>query len=205
VLSSAHKINQASIAYEKALEHCADESSRAMVSFFFAGHLSRKAYDPKRALVLARKAHRQLSLPDTSILLGNLLDWNRRFKEGQQYLGEALDRASGRQRLIVLTALVDSWRRWSEKTLADDRRPADAAQRAYDGFVLGTDEIESGTLDDRLADSVVECALAYVRCCLVRTADTGRRVGALLEIASRISQRPNVYRFAAAGHTSLLS
>ncbi|MEU7883982.1 NB-ARC domain-containing protein [Microbispora bryophytorum] len=164
LLSSHGHVDQASAIYRSALRK-ADEVGRAVVSYFFAGHLGRKAHDPQTALPYAQAAHAYFQSPDTAQLLGTTLMWLGEFPKAQEQLEWALDRLASRGRLylITLTLLIGSWHRWSEHLLDAERRPVEAAQKAYAGFSLGIRELRSGTYDLKLAESTLESAKSLLR------------------------------------------
>ncbi|MFD9125856.1 NB-ARC domain-containing protein [Kitasatospora sp. NPDC059571] len=164
ILSQRDQVDQATSLYRSALRQ-ADEAGKPIVSYYFAGHLAGRAHDVASALPLAKEAHDNLATPDTAQLLGKVLLWSRKYEESQIYLEWALDNLEGRGklRLIILTTLVDSWRRWSESLLDEDRRPLEAAVKAAAGFSLGLSEIDSGAWDIRLAENSLESAVMFLR------------------------------------------
>ncbi|WP_428954610.1 hypothetical protein [Streptomyces sp. cg35] len=164
ILSQNEQIEQASSIYRSALRK-ADEAGAAIVKYYFAGHLAGRAHDVEAALPLAEAAHEHLRTADTAQLLGKINLWARNYEESQVHLEWALDNMTGRGRLrlIILTSLVDSWRRWSESLLEDDRRPIEAAHKASAGFSQGIRELDSGAWDKRLAEMLLESANAFLR------------------------------------------
>lgn len=170
ILSSAGQVEQASAVYRSAL-HKADEEGVAVVSYFYAGHLGRKANDPERAIEFARTAHNYFNSSDTAQLLGNFLIWLNRFEDGQAYIERAFEEGVGKSKLIALTSLIDSWRRWAEYTLHEDRRPMEAAHKALAGFSLGAKEIRSGTRDIKLGGAVLESISIFFRAVTSRGVD----------------------------------
>lgn len=159
LLSAQNYISQPIAVYKNALTKArADENTEgvAVISFYLAGHLSRAASEPDEALPYARAAHDHFDISETAQQLGKILTWLGEFKDAQMYLEKALDSAEGKTKLITITSLVESWRRWGEKLLAQEHRPLDAAHKAYAGFSIGWREIRSGTFDKRLTESVLE-------------------------------------------------
>ncbi|WFE33944.1 hypothetical protein [Micromonospora sp. WMMD975] len=161
--SARGQVDQATAMYRSALRRAENEESRAIVSHFFAGHLARKAHDPDQALEFAKRAHEHFGSSDTGQQLGVIFVWSRRFQEGQEHLESALELATGRSRLITLTALVESWRRWAEFLMDHHRQFADAANKSYAGFSLGIRELRSGVVDLRLAAAVLESAAMFIK------------------------------------------
>ncbi|MFG1619931.1 NB-ARC domain-containing protein [Nonomuraea wenchangensis] len=166
ILSANAQVDPATSAYLSALRK-ADDEGKAVVSHFLAGHLARKAHEPDRAIQYARMAHKYFNTAETAQSLGNYLVWVREFEEGQAYLETALEQAEGRVRLITLTALVDSWRRWAEYLFDHEHKVAEAAQKAIAAFRTGYTEICLGVHDRRLAGAVLESVNTYLRCITV--------------------------------------
>lgn len=164
ILSQNDQIDQATSLYRSALRK-ADEVGKPVVSYYFAGHLAGRAHDVDAALPLANSAHEYFQTADTAQLLGRINLWARRYEKSQVYLEWALENVSGRGRLrlIILTSLVDSWRRWSESLLEDDRRPVEAAHKASAGFSQGIRELDAGAWDQRLAEMLLESANSFLR------------------------------------------
>lgn len=156
ILSTANRVEQATTLYRSALRKAEGEGA-AVVSYFFAGHLARKVRDVPQAIEFARSAHVYFSSPETARLLGTLLIWNGNFRSGQEHLETALEDARGKARLITLTALVDSWKKWAEHLIVHDRQMVEAFQKANAGYSLGAREIRQGVYDVKLADAVMEC------------------------------------------------
>ncbi len=122
-------------------------------------------HDVPLAISYEREAHGHLQTSETAMALGNLLVWNREFVEGQEYLEAALDGASGTNRLIALTATVDSWRRWAEYLLGE-RKVSDGFEKARAGFFLGIRELDANVVDLKLGGSVVEALGVAAECFL---------------------------------------
>jgi tetratricopeptide (TPR) repeat protein len=164
ILSQNDQIDQASSLYRSALRK-ADEVGKAVISYYFAGHLAGRGHDVAAALPLAEAAHEYFQTADTAQLLGRINLWARNYEESQVYLEWALENMTGRGRLrlIILTSLVDSWHRWAESLLDDDRRPIEAAHKASAGFSQGIRELDSGAWDQRLAEMLLESANSFLR------------------------------------------
>jgi tetratricopeptide (TPR) repeat protein len=166
IFSAAGYVDKATAMYRNALRQArdtGDEEGRAVVSYFFSGHLSRRANEPEQALEYARDAHRFFRSPETSQELGKLLYWLGKFEESQVLLEDSIENSGGRTRLIAMTALVDSWKRWSEELLSNQRRPMEALEKSYSGFHIGMKEISLGTFDRRLCEGVLEAATQLLR------------------------------------------
>lgn len=164
IMSQNDQIDQASSLYRSALRK-ADEAGEAVIAYYFAGHLAGRGHDVGAALPLAESAHEYFQGADTAQLLGKLHLWARNYEESQVHLEWALENMTGRGRLrlIILTTLVDSWRRWSESLLEDDRHPLEAAHKAAAGFSQGIRELDSGAWDQRLAEILLESANSFLR------------------------------------------
>ncbi|MFI5608831.1 NB-ARC domain-containing protein [Amycolatopsis sp. NPDC051903] len=166
IFSAAGYVDKATAMYRNALRNArnaGDEEGIAVVSYFFSGHLSRRANEPEQALDYANDAHKHFNSPETGQELGKLLFWLGRFEESQHLLEDAIEKSAGRTRLIAMTALVDSWKRWSEELLSNQRRPMEALDKAYTGFHIGMREISLGTYDKRLCDGVLDAATQVLR------------------------------------------
>lgn len=148
--------------YKSALSRADSAEARAVVSHFFAGHLARAMQEPELALPYAEEAHLLFRNPDTALAYGNLLVWNGKFSEGQELLEVAAEESTGRTRLIALTGVVESWRRWAEE-LIKNRQPVDAFDKAAAGFNVGADAISKGSYDVRLAAATVEATICAIR------------------------------------------
>jgi tetratricopeptide (TPR) repeat protein len=183
ILSSAGQVEQATALYRSALRKI-DTEGAAVVSYFFAGHLARKASDLRQGLEYAIKAHSYFQSSETAQLLGAILVWSGNFAEGQEYLEYALDDARGRSRLITLTSLVDSWRQWSDYLIEHEHSMLDAFYKASAGYALGSKEMRKGTYDIKLAESVLGCcasAISAITMGSVEEINFGRPVVDMLE------------------------
>ncbi|MFI1782361.1 hypothetical protein [Streptomyces rubiginosohelvolus] len=190
VLSVQGNVTGANSSYQAALRKAKtekDTTGQAVVSYFFAGHLARKAHEPDRAVEYARVAHAHFSMAETAQTLGSYLIWIREFTEGQHYLEWALEQAEGRVELITLTALVDSWRRWAEYLLDHEHRAIEAAEKAHAGFSIGDQGIRSGISDLRLVDAVLESVSTYIRCISAPGVDGSSKDAQSLHMMKRVS------------------
>ena len=163
ILSTARHVDQASTLYRSALRKADTDEARAVTSFFFAGHLARKELRPKQAIEYAKVAHEYFRTPETAHQLGGMMVWCGDYRDGQEMLEVALEEAQGKTRLIVMTSLVESWRRWSEHLLEQEHNPLEAAHKAYAGFNLGAHDLRTGISDTRLADSILDTGTALIR------------------------------------------
>lgn len=165
LLSTAGKVDQATAAYNSALRKASPGKERAVVCHFMAGHLARKAHDSSAALSYAKEAHDHFDTAETSHLLGTILLWQREYEKAQEFLVGALEGVEEKGKLyrIILTSLIDSWRRWAEHLLENDLRPVEAAHKAHTAFTLGVQELRKGTYDLRLAAGALEGANVFMR------------------------------------------
>lgn len=171
LLSVEGYVAQATSVYRNALRKARDAEDLegvAVVSYYFSGHLSREANEPEQALDYAKSAHVHFKSAETALGLGRILMWVGNFGEAQGFLEEALEDAQGKARLIAVTSMVDSWCRWADNLLSEQRRPAEAIDKAYAGFSVGVSELKSGTYDERLADQVLNAASIFLRCAASR-------------------------------------
>lgn len=160
--STQKQREKAATLYRSALSRSESHEARGVVCHFFAGHLARNMQDLELALPFAQQAHELLPNAETAMAFGNLLVWNGKFAEGQELLEVAADDSVGRTQLIAITGVVESWRRWSD-ALSHDRRSLDALEKAFAGFNVGSDAIDKGSYDLRLATATIESATVAVR------------------------------------------
>jgi hypothetical protein len=189
-------VSQATTVYRTALRKAElgdDDEGKAVVAYYFSGHLSRKANEPEQALEYAKMAHEHFRIPETGQELGKVLMWNSRFEDAQLYLEECLETAQGKTRIIAITSMVESWRRWSEQLLNEQRRPAEAVDKAYAGFSIGTDEINSGTYDERLTECVLETASMFLRSAGSRGADSEHLERQLVSVLKFIDFKKSIF------------
>ncbi|MFF3192601.1 NB-ARC domain-containing protein [Streptomyces misionensis] len=164
ILSENHQVDQATARYRAALSS-ATEDAVPVVSYYFAGHLAGRGHRPDAALPYARAADEAFRSPDTAQLLGKVLLWDRQYSEAQEHLKWAMEnlKQGGRLRLIILTSLVESWRRWAESLFDEDKNPVEAGRKAAAGFTVGSRELDSGVWDLKLAESTLESAKSVLR------------------------------------------
>lgn len=190
ILSAQGNIEGATSAYLAAFRKARssdDSLAEAVVSYFFAGHLARKAHEVQKATEYARISHKYFNSAETAQTLGSYLIWMYEFSEGQTLLEWALERAGGKIKLITLTALVDSWRRWSEYLLDREHRGLEAADKAQAGFSIGEQEVRGGVSDLRLFDGVLESFSQYIRCITSPGIDGSVKDEQTLRMARRVS------------------
>lgn len=188
-------IEPATAAYRAALRSAgSDDLAKGVIGYYFSSHLARKARDLPAALVQARVANDHFGSEETAKHLGTLLIWDRQFEEGQQYLEQALESARGKLRLIVLTSLADSWRRWAENSLDEDRRPSEAISKAYAGFSIAHREIVNGTHDLRLGAVAVESAKAFLRAVTNPGVEASEHVREIVSVLEGIKAREGLFR-----------
>ncbi|WP_246127670.1 NB-ARC domain-containing protein [Amycolatopsis rhizosphaerae] len=187
LLSAEGYTNQATTVYRNALRKARDDGDNegmAVVSYYFSGHLSRQANEPEQALDYAKTAHEYFKSSETALGLGRILMWIGNFEEAQSYLEESLEEARGKARLIAITTIVDSWCRWADNLLTEQRRPAEAADKAYAGFSVGVSEINAGTYDARLSDQVISTASLFLKCIgphTIASSNTERQLAKMLK------------------------
>ncbi|MGW1682055.1 NB-ARC domain-containing protein, partial [Saccharopolyspora sp. NPDC002376] len=192
-LSTHGHISNARGLYKEALQKCTDGQSRAIVSHFFSGHLAKKEHAPEEAIEYARESHEFFQHPETAQNLGNLLVWLRKFEQGQELILWALEQSKGKFRLITLTSLVDSWRRWADYLREDEHQPVRSAGHAYTGFSNGAREISAGTSDVRLANSVLESASTFIRAVTSTGVDASKLSRECLDILHLIQNHISIF------------
>ncbi|WP_405681219.1 NB-ARC domain-containing protein [Streptomyces sp. NBC_01238] len=165
LLSTKGKIDQATAAYNSALRKAVPGKERAVVCHFLAGHLARKSHDLTAALPYAEEAHDFFGTAESGHLLGTIHLWQREYEKAQEYLVWALEEVEEKGKLyrIILTTLIDSWRRWADHLLENDLRPVEASHNSHTAFSLGVQELRKGTYDLRLAAGTLEGAKVFMR------------------------------------------
>lgn len=192
IASTQQQRERAATLYRSALSRADSPESRAVVSHFFAGHLARAMKEPELALPYAEEAHELFRNSDTALAYGNLLVWNGRFAEGQELLEVSADESEGRTKLIALTGVVESWRRWGDD-LAKNRQPLDSFDKASAGFSIGAEAIAKGLYDLRLAEATVEAAYTAVRATLMPGVRTRAVEGRLKKIMQQLAGEAKLY------------
>ncbi|MEO5319693.1 ATP-binding protein [Arthrobacter sp. CC3] len=148
--------------YQTALSYASDPPSIASASHALADVLARRLHNATLALPHARRAHESYPCGDTALLLGKVLIWTSQYKEGQEYLEEAQDSATGKHHFIISTVLIDSWARW-----ADDEYKARNFRGAYEkaktGFYSGQVLLSTPHHDNKLVNALAECTINCIR------------------------------------------
>jgi LuxR family glucitol operon transcriptional activator len=147
---------------QTALTYAVGNETIARTCYSLADIIGRRLHDARLAVPYARQAYASYQSGDTAFLLGRLLIWTDEFKEGQEYIEDALDTASGRHRIIVTAALVDSWARWAGAEYRE-RKGYDAFQKGAAGFHTGLPVAAANPGDGRFIDAVAECAIVLLR------------------------------------------
>lgn len=147
---------------QTALTYAAGSETIAKTCYSLADIVARRLHDAPLAVPHARRAYENYPSGDTAFLLGRLLVWTDEFKEGQEYIQEALDAATGRHRTIVTTALVDSWARWGDAEYRS-HKGEDAFQRGTAGFHTGIALADASPGEGRLVDALAECAIVLLK------------------------------------------
>jgi tetratricopeptide (TPR) repeat protein len=191
--STQQQRERAATLYKSALAKADSPEARAVVCHFFSGHLARGMYELELALPYAQEAHALFNNSDTALALGNLLVWNNKIPEGQELLEVAADEADGRAKLIALTGVVESWRRWSENLL-EQRLTLEAFDKAMAGFSVGADAIAKGFLDLRLANSTIDSAAMALKLVLQPGFDQKTIEPRLRVMLDSVSKNVNLFR-----------
>ena len=162
--------------YERAYANAAGED-RAVVAYFFAGHLARKVRDVNRAIDFAREAHNVLNTPDTGMALGNYLVWAHQFEAGIDLIEAVIPKSTGRTRVIAISALAEGWKRSAAIAGEEDRNFLHQFEQAWKGFEIAIAAIESGIADERLRATAADCAAVAVRGAVICTRSSIRIPG----------------------------
>jgi tetratricopeptide (TPR) repeat protein len=148
--------------YQTALSYAQDEATVASTSHALADVLARRLHDATLALPHARRAYETYPCGDTALLLGKILIWTNQYKEGQEYLEEALDSATGKYHFIISTVLIDSWARWADEEYKA-RNFRSAFEKAKAGFHGGPALLSQSKADAKLINALSECAIGCLR------------------------------------------
>jgi LuxR family glucitol operon transcriptional activator len=141
--------------YHASLKYASEPKAKAVSSYGLAVVLGRELHDVALALPAATQAYDCWPNQDTAFLLGTFRVWAGEYAEGQEYIEEALETATGKQRQRIVTAHVDSWKRWAEEDLKDGALSS-AFNRALAGFHSGkTLGVKSHDL--KFTETVAEC------------------------------------------------
>lgn len=155
-------LSTATACYQRAYR-VADGQDRAVVAYFFAGHLARNARDVKSAIVYAREAHESLATSDTAVALGTYLVWAHQFSDGIALIEPTVTSLSGKGRLIAISSLSEAYRRWAEYARTEESNSLHQFRRAAKGLSIALAAIESGVSDSRLRDTATDCATEALR------------------------------------------
>lgn len=148
--------------YQTALSYASDKPSIASTSHALADVLARRLHDATLALPHARTAYETYPCGDTALLLGKVLIWTSQYKEGQEYLEEAQDSASGKHHLIISTVLIDSWARWAEDE-HKVRNFRSSYEKGKTGFHSGQSLLGVPNVDSKLVNALTECTINCIR------------------------------------------
>ncbi len=148
--------------FRHALDYVRDDISTATACFELANVLARQMRDTELALPQARRAYDFLPNAQTALLLGRILTWSGDFDEGQRYVEEALEDASGTFKAIGYTALVDNWSRWSDAEIKAANYQS-ALEKSSAGIHIGVKVLREFSRDEKLAAVTAECAILTTR------------------------------------------
>jgi tetratricopeptide (TPR) repeat protein len=161
IAASNHEGERALTYYREALEKTDDSRDRAVVAHYYSGHLARYSRDLNAAEIYARESHSELCLPATAAALGRILTWSEQFDESLDVLNEGLalldenPARDGRTRVILVTSIIDSWKRKSE--FENQRRAhTDALISATSGAQTGFSAIRESIHDRKLLAALIE-------------------------------------------------
>lgn len=158
ILSSNGQTDQATTSYLRAIEFAPTNKESAAVKYYFAGHLSRKARDPEKAVTVAQEAHDALGSPKTAIELGRAMTYVGEFDSAEETLKEAIDSEDTRTRLIAITQLIECMKRRAEAESAVDRQPDKAIATLDSAIDFANIAVKQDLVDARLTEKVVALA-----------------------------------------------
>src|SRR5690606_16036341 len=150
-----NELSRADDSYRRAIELAGSDEHEAIVHYYFGTHLLRRLHDTERAIPHLRSAHRTLQLPDTALVLGRALVYEREYEEASDLLAWATESADGRQRLIAATSLVDLRKRQAELAL-EEHNPQTALDLCLEGIAVATEMLDLGAMDLRLNDALLD-------------------------------------------------
>ena len=162
IRAAAGDYSAASACYESAYRK-ADSEGRAVVAYFYAGHLARNMKSVALAIQYAREAHAVLASHETAMALGNYLVWSREFEEGIQLIELASDSLSGRAQLIAISSLARAYERWAEYARDEERNPIQQYRRGRRGFEIAIAALETGISDRKLRIIATDSAKSALR------------------------------------------
>lgn len=148
--------------YQNALGYAHGDATVATTAYLLADVMGRRLHDATLALPYAEQAYSTWPNVNTAFLLGRLRVWNGSYAAGQELLEEALVSSTGRQEIVVTTAIVDSWGRWGDSEWKAHRAD-EAIHKSMAGFHLGHDLARASRKDRKLVDATLECCLTYLR------------------------------------------
>lgn len=156
ILSQCGRIDEATRAYERALTLAPDEHERAIVSYYFAGHLSRRAHESERAVEMARYAHEILDEDATALEYGKALMFIREYDLAINLLDRASGSPNSRRRVIAVTLLVECLRRRAEVE-SKQRQPHIAVETLKKALSVAEWGLTTAGQDSRLQQSLLAC------------------------------------------------
>ena len=171
IRATAGDYSAASACYESAYQN-ADAEGRAVVAYFYAGHLARNMKNIALAIQYAREAHAALASHETAIALGNYLVWSRKFEEGIQLIESASDSLDGKAKLIAISSLARAYERWAQYARDEERNPVQQYRRGRQGFEIAIAALETGISDRKLRIIASDCAKNALRGAAAAIADS---------------------------------
>lgn len=155
--------NEAAVTELKsALTYAKEPWPNAAASYLLADIFARRIHSVALALPYAQQAYDRWPSDETRFLLGRTLVWSGEHELGQELLEQALETATGRHRLVVASAHVDSWSSAATASLKN-HDPATALQQAIAGFHSGTSNTTGLMADRRFVEAMVECCIVYLQ------------------------------------------
>jgi len=143
-----------SLKYDSAYRMGETAEARALTAYFYGGHLGRSVKDLQGALPYLREAHDYFDSPDTARALGVNLVWLGEFDSGIQLLESVRANATGRTLVIVISNLLDAYRRRSQFELDESHSARDAWATCTAAWQLALEQLERGNTDERLLEQI---------------------------------------------------
>jgi LuxR family transcriptional regulator, glucitol operon activator len=163
ILGHQRHVEEATLAYERALALAPAGESKARVQFFFAGHMMRRTRNSEKAVEYARAAHQFFDRHESAIELGKALTYVRDFTAALEVLKFACGSADLKGQLIAGTQLIDTMRRRAEVEADELRSPSVALSTLSEALTEGQQLLMGGIRDKRLEEGLFKCVADLTR------------------------------------------
>ncbi|MBP2414252.1 tetratricopeptide (TPR) repeat protein [Arthrobacter stackebrandtii] len=148
--------------YQTALSFASTDAAIVIASYQLASVFGYRLHIANVALPHAERAFELAPNLDTTTLYGKILVWTGDFEAGHLRLREALSGATGRDRLMIGTALANAYSRWGESFMKTHSY-ADAFAKSTEGLLSGWELTNYGKADQKLSAALAECCIVALR------------------------------------------